>query len=140
MSNQTSLRSSTGHLQVVLANLNFAVEQEPAVSMDDSSTCEFRYFNHTYTDSLTNETINIEGGLPDQNIAEWLQNIIKMFNLVILPINATTFQVETFDDWMASGGEIDITKYVDMDKVDVQPASLYNELKFQLRRNRNSYR
>ncbi len=111
------------------ANLNFTAE-ETTVSMDTSNTCEFRYFNHTYTDSLTNETINIEGGLPDQNIAEWLQNIIKMFNLVILPINATTFQVETFDDWMASGGEIDITKYVDMDKVDVQPASLYNELKF----------
>lgn len=111
------------------ANLNFTAE-ETTVSMDDSSTCEFRYFNHTYTDSLTNETINIEGGLPDQNIAEWLQNIIKMFNLVILPINATTFQVETFDDWMALGSEIDITKYVAMDNVDVQPASLYNELKF----------
>ena len=111
------------------ANLNFGVTRT-GVNMDDSSSCEFRYFNHTYTDSLTNETINIEGGLPDQNIAEWLQNIIKMFNLVILPINATTFQVETFDDWMALGGEIDITKYVDMDKVDVQPASLYNELKF----------
>ena len=111
------------------SQFNFIYQKE-LVELDTSSTCEFRYFNHSYTDSLTSETLTVEGGIPDQNIFEWLSGIIKMFNLIILPIDSTTFQVETFDDWKALGNDVDITKYVDMDNVEVQPAELFNQLKF----------
>lgn len=109
--------------------LNFSVSRAYQ-EMDTSSTCDFRYFNYAYTDSLTGESLSIDGGLPDQMIIDWLQGIIQMFNLVILPVDGSTFQVETFDDWKALGSNVDITKYVDMDEVNVQPAELYNELKF----------
>ena len=111
------------------SELNFYAHNEN-VEMDTTSSCQFRYFNHQYTDTLTNEIINIEGGLPDQSINEWLQAIIKMFNLVIIPINGSTFQVETFDNWKALGNNVDITKYVDVNEVSVEPADLYNTLEF----------
>ena len=111
------------------SQFNF-IYQDELVELDTSSTCEFRYFNHSYTDSLTGETLTVEGGIPDQNIFEWLSGIIKMFNLIILPIDSTTFQVETFDDWKALGNDVDITKHVDLDNVEVQPAELFKQLKF----------
>lgn len=111
------------------AQLNFYAHDEN-VEMDTTSSCQFRYFNHQYTDTLTNEIINIDGGLPDQSINEWLQAIIKMFNLIILPVDSNTFQVETFDYWKSLGSNVDITEYVDVNEVSVEPADLYNELAF----------
>jgi hypothetical protein len=53
-----------------------------------------------------------------------------MFNLIIEPITATDIILKPLDDWYVDGTEIDITKYVDIEQINVKRPPLHKEIEF----------
>ena len=56
-----------------------------------------------------------KGILPNIKIIDFLNGLIKMFNLVIEPITDTSFRIQTLDDWYADGVSNDITEFLKTD-------------------------
>lgn len=68
--------------------------------------------------------------MPEIKIKDFLGGIIKMHNLVITPVNSTTFNLQTLNAWYAAGVNQDITQYVDISEVSVERPELYREIEF----------
>lgn len=80
----------------------------------------------TYAASFS---FNIANNLPDMKIIDFLSSLFKMFNLVAYVQADGKIQVETLDEFYSST-EIDITKYVDIEKSQVNVALPYKEISF----------
>jgi len=55
-----------------------------------------------------------KGQLPKIKVIDFFNGIIKMFNLTVVPLSPTAFNVQTLDDWYAAGEVKDFTTYADM--------------------------
>jgi len=97
---------------------------------DDFSLHSFPFTNYTYTDTLSSETITVEGNLPKMKVKDFLGGLVTMFNMIIVPTSATEFTIEPFDDWMAAGSTVDFADYVDNYEYEIHPASIYGEIHF----------
>ena len=53
-----------------------------------------------------------------------------MFNLVLVPINSTTFTLIPLDDWYAQGKLIDISDFVDTEEVVIKRPKLFKQIDF----------
>lgn len=80
------------------------------------------------------QTINgyayISDLMPKMKIKDFVTSIIKMFNLVLVPINSNTFTLIPLDDWYAQGKLIDISDFVETDEVTVKRPKLFKQIDF----------
>ena len=74
--------------------------------------------------------INISDNLPAIKVKDFITSIIKMFNLVLIPINTRQFRLLPLDDWYAQGKLIDLSKYVDTKDVIVKKPKLFKRIEF----------
>lgn len=72
---------------------------------------------------------NIAANMPDMKIIDFLSSLFKMFNLVAYVKTDGKIQVKTLDEFYTST-QIDITKYVDIEKSQVNVALPYKEITF----------
>jgi len=68
---------------------------------------------------------------PDIKITDWFSGTLKEFNLTCYPTAPLTFQIEPLEDWYANGELLDITEFVDVEKIKVDRVKLYNEVSFE---------
>ena len=68
--------------------------------------------------------------MPKLKVKDFVTSIIKMFNLVLVPINSTTFTLMPLDDWYAQGKLIDISDFVDTEEVVVKRPKLFKQIDF----------
>lgn len=68
--------------------------------------------------------------IPKFKVKDFLTSIIKMFNLVLVPINSTTFTLLPLDDWYAKGKLIDISDFIDTSDVVVKRPKLFKQIDF----------
>ena len=80
---------------------------------------------------LTDKSDNQIGALPKMKVKEFLDGLIKMYNLVIEPIDSETFRVQTLSDWYSDGGITDISEYVNKDNITVSRPELHDTISFQ---------
>ncbi len=73
---------------------------------------------------------NISALMPKMKVKDFVTSIIKMFNLVLVPINSTTFTLIPLDDWYAQGRLIDISDFVETDEVTVKRPKLFKQIDF----------
>jgi hypothetical protein len=73
---------------------------------------------------------NISALMPKMKVKDFVVSIIKMFNLVLVPINSTTFTLIPLDDWYAQGQLIDISDFVETDEVTVKRPKLFKQIDF----------
>lgn len=75
---------------------------------------------------------NFDIGLlaPNIKVLDFLQGIMKMFKLVITPLNTDTFYLDTIDSYYQNGDIININDYTDNESVDIEPFKIYNRIKF----------
>jgi hypothetical protein len=90
----------------------------------------FAFTNFIEADTLTGESRSYRGNLPNQKVSEFLSGLIKMFNLVVIPVSETEFDIEPLDDYYSVGTDANLTKYVHSNTKTVKPASLYGEIDF----------
>lgn len=84
-----------------------------------------------YCTDLIVDGVLQKGQMPKMKIGEFLSSLFKMFNLVILPTSAITFDVMTLDVWYSNGTDKDITKYIDLDKIAVKRPNLNKRISFE---------
>jgi hypothetical protein len=90
----------------------------------------FHFTDATFTDALTGETENVNGGLPQQKVRDFVGGLLRAFNLVIEPITSNEFNIETLDAYYALGSINDITKRIDISETSIQPAELFGQIDF----------
>ena len=75
-------------------------------------------------DTPSDMSVNMGEVMPKVKASDFLNQVCKTFNLVLIPISDTQIDVEPLQSWLDSGTTRDYTKYVDMenikhDKIDV---------------------
>jgi hypothetical protein len=75
--------------------------------------------------------LSITNNIPKMKVKDFITSIIKMFNLVLEPTSANSFNLIPLDDWYAKGKLIDITKYIDSKDVTVRKPKLFKSILFQ---------
>jgi hypothetical protein len=68
--------------------------------------------------------------LPEQKVSDFINGLVKMFNLTIEPLSSTEFRIEPLDDWYALGSTYDITSYTDITNVNIVKPELYKRISF----------
>lgn len=68
--------------------------------------------------------------LPEQKVSDFINGLVKMFNLTIEPLSSTEFRIEPLDDWYALGSTYDITDYTDITNINIVKPELYKRISF----------
>lgn len=74
--------------------------------------------------------VNFTDTLPKLKVIDFFQGIMKMFKLVIRPIDDKTFYVDTLNGYYSNGNILDISEYVDNKTVVIDRPLIYKTLKF----------
>jgi hypothetical protein len=74
--------------------------------------------------------VTVSNVMPKIKVKEFVTSVIKMFNLVLVPVNSTTFTLIPLDDWYAQGRLIDISDFVETDEVTVKRPKLFKQIEF----------
>jgi hypothetical protein len=78
----------------------------------------------------TSSNQSLQTCAPDIKVIDFIQGLIKMFNLTIVPITQTTFKLEYLDVYYNQGGIFNITEYTDLASIDVARVKLYKNVTF----------
>jgi len=112
-----------------------------------SSAQEFKYSAHirqsdytggvkqnTYDTYASENTISSEvvvaDNIPDLKIIDFLKGLFNAFKLVVIPQDDGTIYVNTVSSYYANGQLLDITNYIDNEKVDVTRGNILNEISY----------
>lgn len=68
--------------------------------------------------------------VPKMKVKEFLTSVIKMFNLVLAPVNSNTFVLIPLDDWYAQGKLVDISDFVETDDITIKRPKLFKQIEF----------
>ncbi len=87
---------------------------------------------YTYSSINTIGSIaTITNEMPKIKVLEFLKGIFKMFKAVVIPLDDTNIYINTLKDYYSTGDLIDVTKYIDFKKYDVNRGKIFNEIYFQ---------
>jgi hypothetical protein len=75
-------------------------------------------------------TVDIPSLMPEQKVSDFLASLCKMFNLVIIPVSDTEFDLLPLDEWYASGTDVDLSQYFDITESQVERPQLYKQINF----------
>jgi hypothetical protein len=114
--------------------VNFSVITNFAANVSENSITTsvgtYYFTDDTFTDSLTGDTISVTGNLPQMKVGNFMQGLINMFNLVIVPTGATTFDVEPLDDWYSNGSTRRYDQFIDSSNYDVMSPDIFGRIFF----------
>jgi len=85
----------------------------------------------------TVSNIDIKSFVPDITVLSFMEGLIKMFNLMVIPITETSFYLQPLPDYYLDGTTHDITKYVTTDSTEINPPQLYKKIAFQYEKSAN---
>ena len=89
------------------------------------------------TSATTQSIIDIRRYAPDMKIMDFLSGLIKMFNLVIIPQNETTFELIPLELYYNNGAFKDISANVITDDIDIKKTSAYKNINFNFEKSEN---
>jgi hypothetical protein len=103
-------------------NFTFASE----LRYQTGSVSEFAYGSSQTITPL----INLQSYAPQIKIIDLFSGLVKMFNLVILPINENTFEIKPLEMYYNDGRVNDISDNVIVDTIDFKKTSMYKNINF----------
>jgi hypothetical protein len=65
---------------------------------------------------------------PVMKISEFFSGVLKMFNMTCYGLAVNSFQIEPLDDWYSAGAIVDISKFTDVNSIDVDRMKLYKKI------------
>jgi len=87
--------------------------------------------------TTTQSIIDIGRYTPEIKIMDFLNGLIKMFNLVIIPENETTFELIPLELYYNNGVFKDISTNVITDDIDIKKTSMYKNINFNFESSEN---
>lgn len=107
---------------IIIKKVEYVVVPGPGFIIIEGST--------TTSTQTSTALIKIAELMPKFKVRDFLTSIIKMFNLVLVPINSTTFTLLPLDDWYAKGKLIDISDFIDTSDVVIKRPKLFKQIDF----------
>lgn len=83
----------------------------------------------TVTTSLSGN-VSLNQTLPDMKVADFFAGILKEFNATCVGVAEDEFEILPLDEWYAKGAIVDVTKYTDLESIDVERIKLYKKIAF----------
>jgi hypothetical protein len=65
---------------------------------------------------------------PVMKISDFFSGICKIFNLTCYATSENSFQLEPLDDWYSAGAVVNISKFTDVDTIDVDKMKLHKKI------------
>jgi hypothetical protein len=94
-------------------------------------------YTATGTSQTTSQTIDIGGYAPDLKLIDLITGLIKMFNLVIIPQDETTYELIPLELYYNNGRYNDISANVISDEIDLKKTSMYKNINFKYQTSEN---
>ena len=95
----------------------------------------------SYTASGTTQTIgatiDIGGYAPDLKLIDLITGLIKMFNLVIIPTDETTYELIPLELYYNDGKYNDISANIISDDIELKKTSMYKNINFKYQKSEN---
>jgi hypothetical protein len=89
------------------------------------------------TSQSTTANINIGSYAPDIKLIDLITGLIKMFNLVIIPQDETTYELIPLELYYNDGRYNDISANVITDEIDLKKTSMYKNINFKYQTSEN---
>lgn len=93
--------------------------------------------NSGTNNQTTTSNLNIQNYVPDITIESFLIGIIKAHNLMVVPINETSFEFITMDAYFERGRILDITEYCGSDEEQISKPRIFKSIKFAYEKSEN---
>jgi hypothetical protein len=98
----------------------------------------FAYANNlTPINQSTTSNLNIQNYVPDMTVESFLIGIMKAHNLMIIPLNETSFEFITMDAYFERGRYLDITKYCKTEDEQISKPRIFKTIKFAFEKSEN---
>jgi hypothetical protein len=109
------------------ASFNYRVDDYEAI---DASTGTKRFEVDQTLSAAYSFLVVVQDLMPEIKIKDFLAGILKMYNMVIVPITSTNFLLQPLEDWYAAGTDKDFQEYLDITEYVVNRPPLYREIEF----------
>jgi len=104
----------------------------------DNSTASFNYASSGSPTGQSFTAIqNVVSYVPDIKVADFFIGLVKMFNLIITPINETTFKLEPLELYYQAGQIKDLTPFIYADELDIEKPKLFKTIEFTYEKSEN---
>ena len=110
-----------GENPIVFTNIQWYIEYSPNAVFTKTYSTTYSY-GATFIFDITQQ-------IPDIKVIDFISGLFKMFNLTAYVEN-DVIVVKTLDDFYAGGTTYDISKYVDIEKSNVNVALPYRKINF----------
>ena len=130
MDNTFTFKVSTNQPTTLMGDIDFAIWT--TVAIPGTPPFEVPSFTNTlyFAPIISTTALDLNSYAPDIKLIDFIQGLIKTFNLTIIGVNATTFQLETLENWYSAGAIRDITEYTDTASIDVARVKLFNSIDY----------
>jgi hypothetical protein len=88
----------------------------------------------TYSTTASTQTfsgnVDLATLAPDIKVSDFIAGLTKEFNLTCYSTEKNVFVLQPLDEWYNQGAIVDITKYTDIDSIEVDRIKLYKKISF----------
>lgn len=98
---------------------------------------EFQVVKGTSASQTTVSNIDIKSFVPDITVVSFMEGLIKMFNLMVIPTSDTSFNLQPLPNFYLDGVNRDITKYVITDSTEINSPQLFKRIAFKYEKSIN---
>ena len=117
---QFKLRGVTA--MTLATTITYSVQFASGLSIvSESSTC-------TNASQVIILNTDLASMAPSMKVSDFFSGILKTFNMTCSPSKVNTFIIEPLDTWYSQGGIVDITKYTDVNTIDIDKIKLYKKI------------
>jgi len=67
---------------------------------------------------------------PDMKIVDFFSGVLKQFNMIVENIGEVDYRIEPLLEWYTQGNIYDITRYTQMDSIEISRVPLYRQIAF----------
>lgn len=114
----------------VTSDAGFEYETQIVVIQRSTSAPFFQSGTASTPTQQTEGQVKFVNIVPKMKVKEFLTSVIKMFNLVLAPVNSNTFVLIPLDDWYAQGKLVDISDFVETDDITIKRPKLFKQIEF----------
>jgi hypothetical protein len=95
----------------------------PVLGFVNIATC-----NATCANNVMVINTDLAALAPVMKISDFFSGICKLFNLTCYATSDNTYQLEPLDDWYSQGAIVDISRFTDVETIDVDKMKLYKKI------------
>lgn len=133
--NSPSLQSRTVSYRV-RANINCTFQMQTRYQQISTPAVTNLYTGFTSATTLAGD-IDPLSYIPDMKVADFFSGLLKEFNLTCYGTEADVYQVEPLSDWYDKGAVVDITKFTDIESINIDRVKLFQNISFKYQESEN---